>query len=415
MEYNQDWRQGIDFVKLRQERMARLEQKMGQYGLDALLSFSADHIRYMSGYRPLWWPIPTHALTRGFAMFVPGKGPVVFVPGPDLHRTRASMNWLPADQIKVMDHLEREEETKHTVNKQLQPAFSDMGIRSGRVGVEVVTPLIFEELQKAMPKIEWVDSNAFFRDVKFIKTPEEIKCMRQTAIMAEMGVEAGMRAIGAGVRDCEILGQALGRMYSFGMEVTQCSEIVASGEYTAPLVRFASDKPVRLGDLVFMDIGGCLNGYFSDHTRTVIYGKPNEQQKRVYRGVYEVMMVIHAMVKPGYTNRQLTQAIAKKLADMGFKSDGEKVRLSYNGHTIGISGNEAPRLHDDPPYEFAPGMVFAIEPGIYCAGVPGGGGVRLEDMILVTEDGNEILTRTPYCDKLLDQGYCGGPCAGCGA
>lgn len=93
MEHNVDWEQRIDFDKLRKERLNHLKEGMVQHGLDAILSFSTDHIRYITCFRPLYWSIPTHSLTRQAAIFVPGKDPVLFVTGPDYPRAHSTMNW----------------------------------------------------------------------------------------------------------------------------------------------------------------------------------------------------------------------------------------------------------------------------------------------------------------------------------
>ena len=191
--------------------------------------------------------------------------------------------------------------------------------------------------------------------------------------------------------------------YSLGMEVPQCNLIVTSGEETAPLHRFASDKMIRQGDLVFMDLGGCFNGYFSDFTRTVIHGKPNDMQKRIYAAVYEEMMTVHELLKPGHTNVEVNEAARGVIRKHGFEEWGFHGVL---GHSIGISGFEAPLIGElaatgEKTFEFKPGMCFSCEPAILVPGVPGGGGVRIEDTILITEDGNEILSRHPYCEELM--------------
>ena len=188
------------------------------------------------------------------------------------------------------------------------------------------------------------------------------------------------------------------------MEVPQCNLIVTSGDGTAPLRRFASDRQIQWGELVFMDLGGCFNGYFSDFTRTVIFGKPSEQHKKIYKAVYGMMEEIKRTLKPGNTNADVNKAARKVVVDHGFKGHDY---LGLLGHSIGVTGLTYPIIGEiaavGSEHEIAlkPGMIFSLEPGIFIPGTPGGGGVRLEDTLLVTEDGNEVLTKTPYDEALL--------------
>ena len=157
-----------------------------------------------------------------------------------------------------------------------------------------------------------------------------------------------------------------------------------SGEGTAPS-SFPSDRTIRHGDLVFMDLG-CFSS-FSDFTRTVVHGKPNDMQKRIYNAVYEEMMVVHEMLKPGVTNEELNIAARNVIKKHGFEEWGFHGVL---GHSINVSGLCAPLIGEiaaagEEVFEFQPGMCFSCEPAILVPNVPGGGGVRLEDTILVTK------------------------------
>ncbi|MBW2340819.1 MAG: aminopeptidase P family protein [Deltaproteobacteria bacterium] len=153
-----------------------------------------------------------------------------------------------------------------------------------------------------------------------------------------------------------------------------------------------------------MDLGGNFNGYFSDFTRTVIFGKPNQKQKDIYKAVYAMMMEIKRTMKPGNTNRDVNEAARKAVVDAGFKGYDY---LGLLGHSLGTTGlcypivGEVAAVGSEDEVVLKPGMIFSMEPGVFIPGVPGGGGVRLEDTILITEDGNEFFTTVPYDENLL--------------
>ncbi len=410
MYFSVDWVDRIDFAALRQYRIQNLQKKMREQGLDAVLCFRAENIRYMTGMRPLWWPISF--ITRNAAIAAQSGPPVLYVTSGDAARCRQTMKWLPEENIRPCGTMEDPGIVRTMVHQEFAPTLKKMGVGSGRIGIDAATAAIFEEVKKALPQAQWLDGDQCFKEAASIKQAEEIKCMRVSIQMADVAMEKAMQRIEAGVRECEVLATAMHTLYSFGMEVPQCSLIVSAGENTAPLHRFASDKPILRGDLVFMDLGGCFNGYFSDFTRTVCLGRPREQQIRIYTAVYETMMDIVETMKPGATNEQVNRSAREVIKKHGFAQYGFHGLL---GHTIGISGLTAPLIGElaatgEKVFELQPGMIFSLEPTITVPGVPGGGGVRLENNILITEKGNEVMNHTPYCQKMLGKSSCDGPC-----
>ena len=181
---------------------------------------------------------------------------------------------------------------------------------------------------------------------------------------------------------------------------------VASGEHMAPPNRICSDKIIRDGDLVFIDIGAAWNGYFGDMARTVYCGtqasSPSKEQINVYSAVYYGLQAGINEMRPGKTNKDSANALINEASKFGL---GGRFLSLFIGHGVGIGANEPPYIGETlpgaPEYEFEPGMVFAVEPLIWIDGVRGGGGVRLEEMVLVTEDGPHIMSRTPFDERLI--------------
>ena len=402
MDFAVDWTKRIDFDLLRRTRTASLNEQIKKHELDALLCFKAENIRYMTGYRPLWWPISF--LTRNAGIMALDKEPLLFPTSGCYERCRDTMYWMKKENIRPLATMEDPGIVDVEVKKKFIPAFEELGITRGKIGIDHVSMLTLLKLQEAFPKAEFVNGDHCVLDAQVIKNSEEIKCMRASSQLAVVAMDRAMKKIDVGVRECEILAEAMHSLYSNGMEVPQCSLIVTSGDGTAPLRRFASDRKINWGELVFMDLGGCFNGYFSDFTRTVIFGKPNEQQKKIYRAVYGMMKEIHRTMRPGNTNADVNNAARQVVIDHGFKGHDY---LGLLGHSIGVTGltypivGEVAAVGSEKEVVLKPGMIFSMEPGIFIPGTPGGGGVRIEDTILITEEGNEVLTQTPYDENLL--------------
>jgi Xaa-Pro aminopeptidase len=174
-------------------------------------------------------------------------------------------------------------------------------------------------------------------------------------------------------------------LYYLGGEMAHViTPYVASGEHMSPPHRICTDKIIRNGDLCFIDIGAMWNGYFGDIGRTIITGRPTELQK------------------PGATNQDVADTIIATIGEHGF---ADNMFSLFIGHGIGMGANEPPYIGETLPgstvVELKPGMVFAVEPLVWVPDVRGGGGVRIEDMVLVTDGDPQILSRVEYDERLM--------------
>jgi Xaa-Pro aminopeptidase len=180
---------------------------------------------------------------------------------------------------------------------------------------------------------------------------------------------------------------------------------VASGEHMSPPNRIASDKIIREGDLVFVDIGAMWAGYFGDLGRTVICGRPSRRQQEVYSAVHEALMAATRTMAAGNTNDDVARAVRAAAERWGLADNFISL---FIGHGVGMGANEPPYIGEDLPgadtVTLEEGMTLAVEPLIWVPGVRGGGGVRLEDTILVTAGGGRPLSRAAFDDRLLIPG-----------
>jgi Xaa-Pro aminopeptidase len=168
----------------------------------------------------------------------------------------------------------------------------------------------------------------------------------------------------------------------------------------SPPHRFSTDKLIRDGDLVFIDIGAMWNGYYADIGRTVICGRPSRRQQEVYTAVYHGLQAAVRMMRPGFTNDDVAAAVRAEGAERGLGGDFLSL---FIGHGIGMGANEPPyvgeALKGAETVELQAGMTMAIEPLIWVPGV----GVRLEDTIAVGDDGGIPLSRSRFDEQLLLQ------------
>jgi Xaa-Pro aminopeptidase len=215
--------------------------------------------------------------------------------------------------------------------------------------------------------------------------------------------QSAIEAVRPGVREYDVVAEAMGTLYRLGGEMAHlATPFVASGERMSPPGRFASDKLIRDGDIVFIDIGAMWNGYYADIGRTVVCGEPSRRQQEIYTAVYHGLQAAVRAMQAGTTNDEVAAAVRAEGEARGF---GEHFLSLFIGHGIGMGANEPPYVGEALPgaetVELRPGMALAIEPLIWVPGVRGGAGVRLEDTVLVEEDGGVPLTRLGFDARLL--------------
>jgi Xaa-Pro aminopeptidase len=224
---------------------------------------------------------------------------------------------------------------------------------------------------------------------RIVKDASEIAVVRDAAWRLTDVAEATFRAVRAGVTERAVAATLEAAMRDAGYERLAFDTIVASGPNSALPHHRAGDRVLAAGDLVVLDFGGVLDGYCCDLTRTVSVGPPSADARRVYGAVLEAQQAAIAAVAPGVTTSAIDFAARSTLESYDL---GEAFGHG-TGHGLGIDVHEEPRVArhrpDAPAVPVAAGMIFTIEPGAY---LPGWGGVRIEDDVLVTTDGCEVLT-----------------------
>lgn len=274
--------------------------------------------------------------------------------------------------------------------RQLNELFDRYGIRS--VGVEAghMTLEEYRRYQERFPAVSFEDSDALqllISEDRICKTADEIELICAAQDIAERAFAETLNFIEAGRTEREIALYLDYTMQKMGAEALSFDTIVASGRNSAVPHAVPTDKPVAEGDFIVIDFGAVVGGYHSDMTRTVAVGPVSSEQERVYDTVLRAQLAAIDAVKAGVPCREIDLAARKIIDNAGYAG----CFGHSTGHGIGLEIHEAPSVGPRSETAAKAGMLFSVEPGIY---LEGRFGVRIEDMVVVEENGCRNLTKT---------------------
>ena len=266
----------------------------------------------------------------------------------------------------------------------------EIGLNAQRVGFEgdFVTYVDFGQLKDAFRQAELLSLPNLVTHLRSVKDKSEIELIRQAVRIADGAFAEILKTIEIGQTEEEIGLNLEISMRRAGASGGSFEFIVASGVRSAMPHGAASSKQIQLGEFLTMDFGAIYQGYCSDMTRTVFLGDPGDKHRQVYETVLAAQRAGIKAVKPGRIGKEV-DAVARKLIEEAGYGDYFGHGL---GHSVGLAIHEGPNLNIREERVLEPGMVITVEPGIY---IPEWGGVRIEDIVLVTENGCEVLTQAP--------------------
>jgi Xaa-Pro aminopeptidase len=394
-----DYETRVDLAAVRAGRVQRALEAMTAAGCDGVLVWKDENVRCLSGLRAQIIQGKS-ALLNGCVLRADGAM-TLLLSGGEVDRARATMPWV--DGIVAIPIMEARGLIRGALETAILPALRRLGLHDARLGVDELAFAQVEAFADLAPGVTLADGDAVMQAARAVKDPGELALMQEAAAIGEAVTEAAIAAVAPGVREVEVAGEAMRTLYRLGGEMAHvATPFVASGEHMSPPNRFASDKLIRDGDLVFIDIGAMWNGYYTDIGRTVVCGRPSRRQQEVYTAVHAALGAAAGTMRPGATNDDIAAAVRAEGEARGF---GGRFLSLFIGHGIGMGANEPPyvgeALAGAETVELREGMTMAVEPLIWVPGVPGGGGVRLEDTIAVGAGGGVALTRTRFDERLL--------------
>ncbi|AXF54780.1 M24 family metallopeptidase [Salicibibacter kimchii] len=283
---------------------------------------------------------------------------------------------------------------ENEMSKEINKLFKTENVSSVGFEKAYTTYEKYERYQEAFD-VKLVPVAGIIENLRLFKSNDELKTMQKAADIADAAFEHIVTYIKPGIREREIANELEFFMRNLGAEASSFDIIVASGERGARPHGVASNKQVENGDMITMDFGAYYEGYCSDMTRTVAVGEPSDELQHVYDTVLKAQLKSLEHIKAGMTGIE-ADAIARDY----IYAEGYEGYFGHGlGHGLGMDVHEEPRLSPKGNLQLEPGMVVTVEPGIY---LPGKGGVRIEDDIVITEDGNERLTLSDKSLKRIE-------------
>lgn len=356
-------------------RLQRLQDQLPAHGLDALLVTHLPNIRYLSGYAGGEAMLLVHR--AGAVMLVHGRNPI---PPEDEGNARIVMQTIP---FPLMYQL-----TAWLEMNQREIAGRD-DFDTLEVGIEAdnLTVEVHQELMAGLEKnFRLKEAPQLIERLRMIKDADEIRLMRAAAELGASLFSAALSRLRPGVTENSVAAAMEYEARMKGAEGMAFPTIVASGKRSAIEHGHASQQVIPPLGFVVCDFGVILAGYCSDRTRTVYVGSASQEAQDFYAAVLEAQLAGIAAVRPGARPADVDAAARDALS----RSKLAEYFTHSTGHGIGLEIHEAPRVaRGEKTWQLEPGMVITIEPGAY---VPGKWGVRIEDTVLVTEDGCEVLS-----------------------
>jgi Xaa-Pro aminopeptidase len=359
-----------------EDRTRRCQRRLADAGADAAVLFPSTNLDYASGFRE-------EPMERHLFLFIPRDGDPAFV-APEMYDEQIrEASWV--DDLRLWADGEDPMEL-------VAELADEMDLRGGRLLLDDTMWALFTQgLRETLPDATLSLASEVFDDLRMRKDEAELAALRKAGRLAdEVSVEIrklGEEAIG--LTETELADEIDRRLAEGGGEDVSFETVVGSGPNGAMPHHRHGDREIRRGDPVVLDFGAYVDHYPGDQTRTVVFaGDPSEEFEAVHEVVRDAQQAAVEAVEPGVPAEEIDRAAREVIEAAGY---GDRF-VHRTGHGVGLDVHEDPYIVEGNGLELEPGMVFSVEPGVY---LPGEFGVRIEDLVAVTEDGCERLNDSP--------------------
>jgi Xaa-Pro aminopeptidase len=394
----------IDYAKLRKDRRQKMNDQLKKDGLAAILCFDPDTIRYITSTKLNDWT--NNKLARS-VLFIADQEPILFEVGSAIETKKKMSPWIKDNIYPFIGGMRGsfpEAVVKENAKKFANVIFDwlkKFGVENEPLGMDITEIPFLRALEAT--GVQVVDAQQTVLNAEAIKTPEEVELIETSIAIVEAAFWEVISTVRPGMRENEINGMMRNTMYRLGAEEIQNINVI-SGNRSYPHPHDASDRFLRMGDMLFIDVVSIFNGYKTCYYQTFVIGKPSQTQLEVYKKAYDWLFAGINLIKPGVSTHEIIKAWPTA-QELGLASEGEAFALQL-GHGIGITHWAKPVItrlfSEEYPEIIQEGMVFALE--TYAGS--GNDGARIEEMVVVTKDGNRLLSKFPS-EKLIS---C--PCVG---
>jgi Xaa-Pro aminopeptidase len=396
-----DWEQRVDFDRLRRERLARAKQFLTDSDLGALLCFDMNNIRYITATHIGTWAYDK--LIR-FCLLMRDSEPILWDFGSAARHHALYCPWLDGDERSragISTLRGAVEGRAESVAEKIKVELEQRGLLGEPVGVDFIELPVLFALQNA--GITVADGQALMQDVRKLKTEDEKTLLATACAMVDSAYDQLYRAMRPGFRENDCVALVNKVLFELGSEHVEGVNAI-SGERCAPHPHVFTDRMLRPGDPAYFDILHAYNGYRTCYYRTFAVGSASPALVDAYKRCRDILDLSIAMVKPGVTTAEVVEQFPKA-EEFGFRDEEAAFALQY-GHGVGLSIWEKPifsRLVSfDYPETIEEGMVFALE--TFWPSKDGWSAARIEEQLIVTADGSEVITRFPAEDLLITAG-----------
>ncbi len=359
-------------------RIARLKNLAESLDVDAVIVTSAMNVFY---YTKLPRPYGSVILYRR------GDSATLYVPGLDYWRAKDSVSDVEVIPYSKYELEAVEEEAPKVVRSLTEELVKQVeGLKL--IGIDAVTPLANQIIKKVEGRVGYLDASKAMLEQRKIKTPDEIATMEEALRITEEALKQALNQLEPGMREYELAAVLEEGMRARGADWYAFETIVAAGPNGAYPHAVPTAREIVAGEPVIVDMGAIYGGYRADMTRTIYVGRLPKEVREVIEAVAKAAEAAEDVAAPGVTAEEVDRAAREYLRKAGLG----KYFIHSTGHGVGIEVHEPPRIAPGVKDELKPGMVFTVEPGVY---LHGRFGVRIEDMVLVTESGTRILNKLP--------------------
>jgi len=352
------------------KRLEKIRGFIGEKGIDAYFIQSLNNLRYFSGFTG----------SNGYLLITAEKAVLITDQRYSEQARQEAAGW------EVIVHGLDPFST-------IAEAIRQLGVATIGYESKEITDFQITALREGVRGVEWIPFVDVCIGLRSVKEECEVASIQTSLKIAEDALEKLLPSIRPGVSEREIAIELEIFMRKLGSEAPAFDTIVASGTHSALPHAKPTDRTIEKNDVIVIDFGATWKGYRSDITRTIIVGELEPPLQKIFDCVHLALEQAVAGIKPGSTCHE----IDKLARDVFVAADLEAYSLRGLGHGVGLDIHEFPRVVMNNPARIEPGMLFTVEPGVY---VPNVGGVRIEDMVVVTDEGCRVLTRSPRVIRL---------------